>query len=178
MTLGLVGVLVSVAALAVDRLSPRNFQSFPVDIWSPVVSSVYVNFDNPSNSHSAYQDKLSMSVHFDYQPGANDCCYWDGDIYSIPDDAEWDGGRAHTPIGINSFRWFNWHNWGSGYDDFEVEVERHDNGDGFTNGNVEDAVVTFTGGDYEATVTPSDGTASYTVPVFYNVQVELIGKPW
>ena len=75
MTLGIVGVLVSVAVLAVNRSNPQNFQSFPVDIWSPVVSSVYVNFDNPSNSHSAYQDKLSMSVHYDNQPGANDCVY-------------------------------------------------------------------------------------------------------
>ena len=48
--------------------NPRNLQSFPVDIWSPVVSSVSVNFDNPINSHSAYQDKLSISVHYDNQP--------------------------------------------------------------------------------------------------------------
>ena len=49
-----------------------------------------------------------------------------------------------------------WHNWGSGYDDFEIEVVRENNGDGFVNGSEEDATITFTGGDVWALVEPSD----------------------
>ena len=97
------------------------------------------------------------------QAGANDCAYWTG--YHWPD-----GGydTEHTPIGYNSHSHFMWHNWGSGYSDFEVEVERQDNGDGFANKGREDAEILFSGGDYWALVTPSDGTASYWLPVYYD----------
>lgn len=93
-----------------------------------------------------------------------------------------------------SNEWFQWHNWGSGYDDFEFEVVRLDNGDGFTGGGEEDAVITFTGGDYWALVELADGAVPdwaplpgsppandrshsdvYYVQVYYNTYVLLNG---
>lgn len=47
-------------------------------------------------------------------------------------------------------------NWGVGYDEYEVTVDHLSNGGSFATGN-EDVVITFTGGDIYALVTPSDG---------------------
>ena len=56
----------------------------------------------------------------------------------------------HTRIGYNSYDnpGFSRSNRGRLYYDwFEVEVERHDNGDGFAVGGSEDATITFFGGE-------------------------------
>ena len=82
-------------------------------------------------------------------------------------------GTKHEPIGINDYVAFMWFNQGLGYDEFEIEVVRESTQSGFTNQGEESAMITFTGGDYEATMTLSDGTASYRVPVYYNCQIEL-----
>ena len=65
--------------------------------------------------------------------------------------------RRARPIGINSFKWFKWHNWGSGYDDFEVEVVWESNSGGFTNSGEEDATITFSGEDDRALAELSEG---------------------
>lgn len=154
--LGIVGVAVSVAVLAVNPFQLRNFRSTPEDLRSPWISSVWVGiYDAAGNSvsYSALGRKASMGVGYNNQVGANDCLYWTGDHVGQ--------GRTtrHEPVGYNSYSdpGFVWHNWGSGYDDFEIEVERLDNGDGFTGGGSEDATITFSGGDYWALVEPSDG---------------------
>lgn len=104
------------------------------------------------------------------------------------------GGTAHTEIGYNSYSYFEWHNWGSGYDEFEIKVVRENSGDGFVKGDEEDATITFTGGEYWALVEPSDGvlpdgyplpgapgsdsSGSYWVPVYYDTYVWLGGDIW
>lgn len=189
--LGLVGIVATVAVLAVNPFQPQNFsRPAPEDLRSPQVSSVWVGFyDAGGNSvdSSQYGRKASMGVGYDNQIGANDCCYWTGNHIGH-------GHRTwHTDVGYNSYSrpGFVWYNWGSGYDDFEIEVERLDNGDGFTGGGSEDATITFTGGDDWALVEPSDDevpswaplpgapavfdSTTYYVPVFYNTYVWLNG---
>ena len=134
-----------------------------------------------------------MVVGYDNQVGANDCAYWTGN--------HTDGyGTEHTPRGIHDY-WnpgFAWSNWGSGYDDFEIEVVRQDNGGSFTNKGEETATITFSGEDVWALVESSDGEkpdfasllgsppehsgmeeGAYYVPVYYNTYVYLGGhQPW
>lgn len=192
-TLGIALIVVSVAALAADRSNPRNFRSSPEDLRSPQVSSVWMSiYDAAGNSvsYSALGRKASMGVGYDNQIGANDCCYWTGDHIRYGQSTQ------HTEVGYNSYSdpGFVWHNRGSGYDEFEIKVVRVDNGDGFTNGGEENAVITFTGGDVWALVEPSDGEKPswaplpgspptndhshsdvYYVPVFYNTSMWLNG---
>ena len=98
--------LMATKALAVDRLSPNNYQALPVDIWSPVVSVVYCNLVDENEDLVDYSGDaylLETAVSYDNQFGANDCCYWAEDIELVGDDVKWSGDTAHTPIGINSF---------------------------------------------------------------------------
>lgn len=100
-------------ALAINRLSPNNYQALPVDIWSPVVSVVYCNLVDENEDPVDYSGDaylLETAVFYDNQFDANDCCYWAEDIESVGDDVEWSGDTVHTPIGISSFTWFHWHN--------------------------------------------------------------------
>ena len=172
--LGIVVIAVSVAALVANPFQPL-IRTSPKALISPVITEVYVDlYDARGNSVDASWDasKASIGVEWENQVGGNDCVYWTGD--HLP------GGvyRKHTQIGINSTKWFRWHNLGSGYDDFVIDVVRESNRDGFTTGGEEDAEILFSGGDYRALVTPSDGTASYTVPVTYNTYVWLDGDIW
>ena len=64
-----------------------------------------------------------------------------------------DGSTYHTPIGINSYNGYT-DTTGAGYNEYEVTVDHLPNGGSFATGN-EDVVITFTGGDIYALVTPS-----------------------
>ena len=136
----------------------------PEDLRSPQVSSVWVGlYDRSENSVDVSYEAVyaNMGVGYDNQIGANDCAYWTGDHVGIG------YGTEHTPIGYNSYSrpGFVWHNWDSGYDEFEIKVVRLDNGDGFTGGGEENAVITFTGGEYWALVEPSDGEVPDWAPL-------------
>ena len=142
-----------------------------------MITEVYVDlYDARGNTVDASWDarKAHMGVAWENQVDGNDCVYWTGDHIGY-------GQRTwHTNPGINSYSrpGFRWHNEGSGSDDFVIDVVRESNRDGFTTRGEEDAEILFSGGDYRALVTPSDGTASYTVPVTYNTYVWLDGDIW
>ena len=163
------------------------------DLRSPVVFSVHCILSPSGVPYSGYCDTLDMGVSFDYQVGGNDCVYWTGNHHAfLLQSAGW--RTEHTEIGINTYGTpgFEWFNWGSGYDDYEVEVVRESNGDGFTNRGSEDATITFSGGDDWALVEPSDDevldwsplpgapdtfdSTTYYVPVTYSEYIQLDGR--
>ena len=85
--LGIVGIVVTVAVLAVNPFQPQNFRSTPEDLRSPVVFSIWVGlYDRSENSVDvSYEaNKADMVVGYDNQVGANDCVYWTDD--------HWHGG--------------------------------------------------------------------------------------
>ena len=174
-SLGIVGVIISLVVLAANPLLPQNFRSNPQDLRSPVIVEVWMalkDWDGNYVDHSGDAFRAEMGIEWRNQIGANDCAYWTGWHYDGPLGFYW--GTEHTFVGDNDYPDFMWFNQGSGYDDFKARVERLPNSrSGFATRGREDVTITFTGGDYEATVTPSDGTASYTVPVYYNCQIEL-----
>ena len=83
-------------------------------------------------------------------------------------------GTEHTPVGINTYDnpGLEWHNQGLGCDEFEVEVVRVSNDDGFVNAGEEEATITFTGGDLWALAESSGGVVldwallAVSLPVF------------
>ena len=185
------------AVLAVNPFQPQNFRSTPEDLRSPVVFSVWVGLYDGENPVSASYEanRATMGAGYDNQIGANDCCYWTGNhLAGGGYSAGW--GTVHRDPGYNDYAdpGFQWSNWGSGYDDFEIEVVRESNGTGFARSGEEDATITFTGGDYWALVEPSDGErpsghplpgsppvdsgmadGAYYVPVYYDTYVLLNG---
>ena len=153
-TLGIVGVIVSVAVLAVNPFQPQNFWPTPEAVVSPVINYVRVGLYNGRSSVDvSYEaNRAEMGVSWNSQVGTNNCLYWTG--YHWPDEGY---DTEHTDVGYNSYSHFMWHNWGSDYDDFEIEVERLANRSGFASGGPEDVTITSSGGDYWALVRPSYG---------------------
>ena len=173
------------AVLAVNPFQPENFHGTPEDVISPVIRSVWVGLEDVhGNSVDASYEasRAEMGVYLDNQVGSNDCLYWTG-YHVVYGYTTW-----HTPVGYFDYDnpGFAWFNWGSGYDDFEIEVKRFTNPSSFTQGGPEQTTITFSGGDVWAFVVPSDGEkpdfaplpgapedsgmeeGAYYVPVYYN----------